>query len=83
MVKRGSMKYVWSGADPAQLFDLAADPLELHNLAGESAHNATEAELDGLVHTRWDVTELADRVLASQRRRAFLRGLYTSGNAPE
>lgn len=83
MVKRGSMKYVWSGSDPAQLFDLAADPLELDNLAGESAHNATEAELDALVHTRWEVTELADRVLASQRRRAFLRGLYTSGNAPE
>ncbi len=83
MAKRGSMKYVWSGCDPAQLFDLSADPLELANLAGDSAHSTTEAELNALVHSRWDVEDLAGRVRASQHRRAFLRGLYAGGKAPE
>jgi len=83
MAKRGSMKYVWSGCDPAQLFDLSADPLELANLAGDPAHSTAEAELNALVHSRWDVEDLAERVRASQHRRAFLRGLYAGGKAPE
>jgi len=83
MAKRGSMKYVWSGCDPAQLFDLAADPNELANLAGSSEHAETQTELDQLVHARWDVEQLAVDVLASQRRRAFLRSLYVGTTAPE
>lgn len=83
MVKRGSTKYVWSGCDPEQLFDLATDPLELNNLAGDPVHATVQAELHQLVHDRWDVEDLAERVLESQRRRAFLRGLYAGGKAPE
>lgn len=83
MVKRGSMKYVWSGVDPAQLFDLASDPLELHNLADGADHVAQQDELHALVHARWDVADLTVRVQASQRRRAFLRSLYIDGKAPE
>lgn len=83
MVKRGAMKYVWSGVDPAQLFDLEADPDELHSLADDADHQTLTSELDALVHARWDVADLAARVLASQRRRAFLRSLYAGGSAPE
>lgn len=83
MAKRGSMKYVWSGCDPAQLFDLRGDPLELANLAGDPAHATVEAELDGIVQSRWNVEELAGRVRESQHRRAFLRELYAGGKAPE
>lgn len=83
MAKRGSMKYVWSGVDAPQLFDLSDDPLELHNLADDPARAVVQSELDGLVHARWDVGDLAERVFASQRRRAFLRSLYAGGKAPE
>jgi choline-sulfatase len=83
MVKRGALKYVWSGCDPAQLFDLSADPLEIDNLSGNPTYADVEAELDGLVHARWDIDELSELVLSSQRRRAFLRELYAGGNAPE
>lgn len=83
MVKRGSLKYIWSGCDPAQLFDLAADPLELENRAGDPTYQAAQAELDALVHHRWDVDDLAVRIATSQRRRAFLRRLYTTGARPD
>ncbi len=75
MAKRGAIKYVWSGCDPSQLFDLAADPDELTNLADDPAHASTVAEMDALLHGRWDVENLTNQVLESQRRRAFLRTL--------
>ena len=83
MAKRGSMKYVWSGCDPAQLFDLAADPDELTNLSGQPEHAAVEAKLDAIVHQQWDIEDLTERALISQTRRAFLRGLYAPGDAPD
>ena len=83
MAKRGSTKYVWSGCDPAQLFDLSEDPDELTNLAAEPTHAGTVAELHALVDDRWDVEQLAADVHASQRRRAFLRQLYTGGTGPD
>ncbi len=83
MARRGSWKYVWSGCDPEQLFDLSTDPLERANLAADPAHEATRAALHELVHTRWDVETLTPAIEASQRRRAFLRALYAGGDAPE
>lgn len=83
MAKRASLKYVWSGCDPAQLFDLSTDPLELNNLAGAPDFADAQRELHDLVHARWDVETLGHLVEASQRRRAFLRTLYAGGTAPE
>ncbi|NNC80412.1 MAG: choline-sulfatase [Acidimicrobiales bacterium] len=83
MVKRGSMKYVWSGCDPAQLFDLSADPDELTNVAGDSEVATTEAELHAMVHARWNVEDLARQIAASQKRRAFMRQLYSDGGIPD
>ncbi len=83
MVKRGSMKYVWSEIDPAQLYDLSNDPHELANLADDAAHATSVAELDAIMRDTWDIETLGSNVLESQRRRVFLRSLYAGGNAPE
>lgn len=83
MVKRGSLKYIWSGVDPAQLFDLESDPTEVENVVADPAYADAVVELDAVVHERWDVNDLADRVRQSQARRAFLRSLYAYGGAPE
>ncbi len=83
MAKRGSTKYVWSGCDPAQLFDLARDPNELTNLVEDPTFADTRNELDAIVHNRWDAEQLAADITASQRRRGFMRELYSGGLAPE
>jgi len=69
MIRRGSLKYVWSEPDPPQLYDLAADPHELTNLAPTSAEAAAfEAE----IHKRWDAAALKAEVLANQQARAVV-----------
>jgi choline-sulfatase len=45
MVRDGRYKLVWHGAEDAALYDLALDPHETRNLAGESAGAARVAEL--------------------------------------
>jgi choline-sulfatase len=66
------LKYVHCEADPDQLYDLAADPNELSNLAPETAWAATVAELRAEVACRWDLAGLYQRVLADQRRRRYV-----------
>ncbi len=81
MLRRGSLKYVYSEADPPQLYDLAADPDETRNLAGDPAHAAGEAALSDEVARRWDFDSFRAAVLDSQKRRrlvyeALRRGGY-------
>ena len=44
MIKRGRYKFVYSPADPDQLYDLAEDPDELRNLAPTAARRAACGE---------------------------------------
>ena len=84
MVRRGRHKYIRCPGDPDLLYDLAADPRELHNLAaapgdGGDPAAALRAEADA----RWDLAALERDVLAGQQERrlvglALNRGRYTS-----
>ena len=83
MIRRGPYKFIYSSKDPALLFDLGTDPLELRNLAAGPAHAALVAEFLAEVGQRWDMPALHAQVLASQRRRrlvydALKRGKLTS-----
>src|SRR5712671_4820231 len=72
MIRRGRYKFVHSPADPDQLYDVAADPDERVNLAGEVSHTATVADFRAEVARRWVLAELNEAVLASQQRRHFV-----------
>jgi choline-sulfatase len=82
MIRRGATKFVHCPADPDQLYDLSADPLELHNLAGETTSASVVDALLAEVAARWDMPLLFDEVLADQGRRRFIdtalrQGVFT------
>ncbi len=76
MIRRGHDKFVWCPADPPQLYDLAVDPHELDNRAGDEP--VTEA-FTAEVHERWDLTTLDAAVRASQRDRRLVAAASREG----
>ena len=73
MIRRGARKLIHAHGDPTQYFDLADDPLEIHNLAEGEAHALEVTALLGEIRARHDTDELTSAVLESQRRRNFLK----------
>jgi choline-sulfatase len=83
MIRRGRHKFIHSPADPDQLYDLAADPLEQANLAGDPASAGLAGEFQREVAARWDLQALDREVRLSQRRRiAVYEALGTGTQAP-
>lgn len=72
---KGRYRYIRSGVDPEQLYDLREDPLELDNIADKAMHESDLGELRTLASRKWYIEELSERVRLSQRRRLFLAGL--------
>jgi choline-sulfatase len=70
MIRRGDRKFVWSRPDPPQLFDLATDPAELHNLAPLGAYEPIVADFEREIFERWDPAAIERSVRDNQRARA-------------
>jgi choline-sulfatase len=70
MVRSGRFKFIHSPADPDQLFDLAADPGEIHNLANAAQDGA--GAWRARVASTWSLETLHAQVIASQRRRLLV-----------
>ncbi len=79
MIVEGSLKYVHCPDDPDQLYDLEADPRELRNLAASGEHEETVRRLRARVDELWQLDELAEDVVASQRRRLFVSQALATG----
>lgn len=83
MIRRGTMKFIHSPGDPDQLFDLAQDRDELNNLCDDSSLHDVVSAFRAEVDARWNLAELHNQVLESQRNRRFIsqslrKGAYTS-----
>jgi choline-sulfatase len=72
MIRSGKWKYVHCDVDPAQLYDLTADPHELVNLAADDSYAHVVAEFSAQIAATWDTKQINEDVLASQRSRRLI-----------
>jgi choline-sulfatase len=82
MTRSGDLKLVRSPADPDQLYDVSADPLERTNLVADPAYAEPYAELKSDTAAYWDLTEIDRRVRESQQQRTVIVEALANG-APE
>ena len=75
MIRRGTMKFITSKGDSDHLYDLASDPHERNNLANNLAFKSELEALKAEISQNYDLNLLQDRVMESQHRRAFLKGV--------
>jgi choline-sulfatase len=68
-LRDGRFKLTLCDMDPPMLFDLQADPQELHNLSGDPAYSATLAALNAQAAKRWNLASFDAAVRESQARR--------------
>jgi choline-sulfatase len=76
-VRDGDKKLVISRAYPTQLFDLAADPLEQTNIAGQG--DTDEARLTQLAEETWPLDTLLNDVITSQVARKLIDTALSTG----
>ncbi|WP_345814521.1 choline-sulfatase [Paraburkholderia sp. PREW-6R] len=79
MLRRGRLKFIHSPADPDQLYDVQADPLERENLATQREYAEQVAALRQEIAQRWNLAALHDEIVQSQRRRRFHFKATTQG----
>lgn len=82
MLRKGRYKYVHCNRRTQLLFDIEADPHELHDLAGDPRHAPAMEDLRREVATRWDLDRLTEDILLSQRRRNLIRRSAVVSRSP-
>jgi choline-sulfatase len=72
MMRPGTYKYVYIHHYEDQLFDLAEDSGEWHNLIGDPAHAKVAAAMRSRILARFDPDAIKARVDESYRRRMVI-----------
>ncbi len=78
-LRQGRFKLSLCDKDPPLLVDLAADPHELINLAGDAAHACVLDELTAKIRARWNLDIFEAAVRESQARRQVVYKALRNG----
>lgn len=73
MVRRDDMKYIYTHGHPELLYNLADDPNELKNLAGDQKYADIEKSLRAELLTNWNPDSIFDSCIESQKERLFIQ----------
>ncbi len=79
MIRQGRYKYIYAEGDPDQLYDLVADPNEVTNLAALPECAALCQQFQQAVAQRWNIPQLRQQVIASQRQRRLVANALLQG----
>ncbi len=79
-LRQGAWKYIHCPADPDMLFDVANDPEETGNLAGDPRAAEVLAHFQTLAKARWDMAAYDAEVRQSQARRWVVYEALRNGN---
>lgn len=82
MIRRNRFKYIHCDTDPPLLYDVAADPLERTNLAGNPGHTELANSFAEEVSRRWDFDAITQQVHMSQRARHAIHRAVASTAGP-
>ena len=74
--------YIHCEDDPPLLFDRSSDPHETHNLAGHADFAQMDTAMAASINNNWNLTELRNQVLESQRRRHLIDRAHAMGRSP-
>lgn len=74
MVRRGPWKFIYYHGQPPQLFNLAEDPGERDDRAGDKACQTIEKSFTELVLAEWDPEDIRAALAAKKADAAVLRG---------
>jgi len=80
MLRQGAYKYIYSDADPEQLYNLATDPHELENLANEPEYADVRDAFRQEISHRWDPQQLKQTIIQSQRQRRLVAEALGQGH---
>ncbi len=73
MVRQGDFKYIYVAGYGPQLYNLAEDAKEWHNLAGRPEYAEIEVTLHSLLRSQFDPEDIEERVRDSLARRTLIR----------
>ncbi len=83
MIRRGDWKLIYYHGQPSQLFNLAADPHELNDLAHDPAYAQVREDLTAQVLVGWDPEAIKAKMAARKKDNAILREWACRTDPPE